>query len=152
MEHIMAHVPHTTYEDESRVIGLVKKLIKSKKIASLPGWEASIKDEKAKKERKKRGEKEAQEAEETAKELGVWDEFYGSGEKGKRGTGKQAKEDSLQALIQRRAADRSTGGFLDALAAKYGAMEDDPLDAPPKRKGKKRAREGEEELPSKRRI
>lgn len=149
IEHIMAHVPHTTYEDEPRVIALVKRLIKSKKITSLPVWEASVKDEKAKKERKKRGEKEAQEAEETAKELGVWDEFYGSGEKGKRGSSKQAKEDTLQALIQKRAANRSAGSFLDALAAKYGALDEDPMDAPPKRKGKKRTRDDEEDIPVK---
>ena len=29
LEHIMAHIPHSTYDDEPRIISLVKKLIKS---------------------------------------------------------------------------------------------------------------------------
>jgi DnaJ homolog subfamily C member 9 len=156
IEHIMSHIPHSTYEDEPRIITVVKKLIKSKAVASLPKWEADVKDEKAKKARKKRGQQEAVEAEETAKELGVWDEFYGSGSKGKRGGGGGKKKDqddtaNLQALIRKRAADRSTGSFLDNLAAKYGVLED-PMDEdePPapkaKSKGrKKRSREEEED-------
>lgn len=145
LEHIMAHIPHSTYDDEPRIISLVKKLIKSKTIKSLPKWEADIKDEKAKKARKKRGEQEAVEAEGAAKELGVWDEFYGSGSKGKRGAGKKGKgaEDetaNLQAVIQKRAASRNTGSFLDNLAAKYGVLDEDPMGmdmgAAPPRKGK----------------
>ena len=154
IEHIMSHIPHSTYEDEPRIINVVKKLIKSKTIASLPKWEADVKDEKAKKTRKKRGQQEAVEAEEAAKELGVWDEFYGSGSKGKRGGGGGKKKDqddtaNLQALIQKRATNRNTGSFLDNLASKYGALEDpmDELPAPKaKSKGrKKRSREEEED-------
>lgn len=142
----MAHIPHSNYEDEPRIIALVKKLIKSKTIESLPKWEADLKNEKAKKARKKLGEQEAVEAEGAAKELGVWDEFYGSGTKGKRGSGKKGKKDAgddtanLQAVIQRKAASRNTGSFLDNLAAKYGVLDEDPLamdlDASPARKGK----------------
>lgn len=36
IEHIMSHIPHSTYEDEPRIINVVKKLVKSKTIASLP--------------------------------------------------------------------------------------------------------------------
>ncbi|PVF92800.1 DnaJ-domain-containing protein [Serendipita vermifera] len=164
IEHIMAHIPHSTYDDEPRIIKLVKKLIKSKVITSLPQWEADLKDEKAKQARKKQGEQEAAEAEETAKELGVWDEFYGSGAKGKRGSSKKSKGDdtsNLQALIQKRAANRSTGSFLDNLAAKYGVLDDDPMEVDSgratKSKGgkgrKKRSREEdeEEEISSKKR-
>jgi DnaJ homolog subfamily C member 9 len=149
----MSHIPHSTYEDEPRIITVVKKLIKSKAITSLPKWEADVKDEKAKKARKKRGQQEAVEAEETAKELGVWDEFYGSGSKGKRGGSKKKDQDdtaNLQALIQKRAANRGTGSFLDNLAAKYGALED-PMDedeapkAKSKGRRKKRSREEEED-------
>lgn len=145
IEHIMAHIPHSTYEDEPRILALVKKLIKSKKVASLPKWESDIKDERAKKVRKKKGQQEAVEAEEAAKDLGVWDEFYGSGSKGKRGAKKKGEDDTanLQALIQKRAANRSTGSFLDNLAAKYGAIEEEEE---PKGKGrKKRSREEDEE-------
>ncbi|KAG8856702.1 hypothetical protein FRB91_000407 [Serendipita sp. 411] len=92
IEYIMAHIPHSMYEDEPRIISIVKKLIKSKKITSLPKWEADLKDEKAKKQRKKQGEAEAKEAEETAKEMGVWDEFYGSAKgKGKSGKGRKKR-------------------------------------------------------------
>jgi DnaJ homolog subfamily C member 9 len=163
IEHIMAHIPFSTYEDEPRIIPIVQSLIKSKEISSTPSWQKQVKDEKAKKARKKRGEVEAVEAEEAAKELGVWDEFYGSGKKGKR-KGKAPTKDkegeegdgALKALIQKRQTTR--GSFLDNLAAKYGAMEDDEKtdmdDAPKKKKGpakgkgKKRARaeEGEEDM------
>lgn len=154
IEHIMSHIPHSIYEDEPRIIAIVKKLIKSKIVTSLPKWESDVKDERAKKARKKRGQQEAVEAEETAKELGVWDEFYGSGSKGKRGGGKKKGQDdtaNLQALIQKRAANRSTGSFLDNLAAKYGSLED-PMDEEelpaPKAKSKgrnKRSREEEDD-------
>ena len=168
IEHIMAHIPFSTYEDESRIISIVQSLIKAKEISSTPTWKKQVKDEKAKKARKKRGEAEAAQAEEAAKDLGVWDEFYGSGQKGKRKAKAptKAKEEgpeadgALKALIQKRQTTR--GSFLDNLAAKYGAMEDDgELDmddgqkkkkGAAKGKGKKRTRaeEGEEdvEMPS----
>ena len=156
----MAHIPFSTYEDEPRVISIVQSLIKSKVISSTPIWEKQVKDEKAKRARKKRGEAEAAQAEEAAKDLGVWDEFYGSGQKGKRKgkTSTKAKEDdgALKALIQKRQTTR--GSFLDNLAAKYGAMEDDEVmdmgderkkkKGAAKGKGKKRSRaeEGEEDV------
>ena len=80
-------------------------------------------------------------AEEMAKEIGVWDEFYGSGKTGKRkakgACGKKADDGAeddvsgLQALIQSR--QKARMGALDALAEKYAA---------PQPKGKKRAAEG----------
>src|SRR5258708_25286355 len=75
IEHIMAHIPFSTYEDERRIVSIVQSLIKAKEISSTPTWQKQVKDEKAKKVRKKRGEAEAAEAEEAAKDLGVWDEF-----------------------------------------------------------------------------
>ena len=77
-----------------------------------------------------------------AKELGVWDEFYGSGNEGKRrGKGKGKSTDAregdvdgeaaLKALIQSR--QKKLGGFFEGLAAKYG----DPQES--KSRGKKRA-------------
>ena len=157
IEHIMAHIPFSTYEDEPRIVSIVQSLIKSKEISSTPTWQKQVKDEKAKKVRKKRGEAEAAEAEEAAKDLGVWDEFYGSGQKGKRKgkapTKNKEEDGALQALIQKRQATR--GSFLDNLAAKYGAMEDneemDMGDGQKKKKGtakgkgKKRTRPEEDE-------
>jgi DnaJ family protein C protein 9 len=70
--------------------------------------------------------------------MGVWDEFYGSGKKGKRvgddkenkkGKGGKGKaeaegEDALAALILRRQKERAGGAsVLDAIAAKYAAKE-----------------------------
>jgi DnaJ family protein C protein 9 len=105
---------------------------------------------KARATRKKKGEKEAKEAEGMAKELGVWDEFYGSGKEGKRrGKGKEKKKDdgeedadgeaALKALIQGR--QKKMGGFFDSLAAKYATEPE----AKGKGKGKKRARSPQEE-------
>ena len=81
---MMNHIPHSTHDDEARFIVLVSKLIQEDTLPLLPEWESSTKDEKAKLVRKKQGQKEAKEAEELAKELGVWDEFYGTGKAGAR--------------------------------------------------------------------
>ena len=158
IEHIMAHIPFSTYGDEPRIISIVQSLIEAKEISSTPTWKKQLKDEKAKKVRKKRGEVEAAEAEAAAKELGVWDEFYGSGQKGKRKgkaptKHKEGEDGALKALIQKRQTTR--GSFLDNLAAKYGAMEDDEeMDmgegqkkkkGAAKGKGKKRTRPEEDE-------
>ena len=95
---IMQHIPHSTFDDEARFIVAISDLIARGELPSKKTWEKSIKDEKAKLVRKKQGEKEAAEAEALAKELGVWDEFYGSGKpsakkaKGK-GKGKAKKEE-----------------------------------------------------------
>ena len=136
----MEHIPHSTFDDEARFIVAISGLIKKGDLPSLKTWEKSIKDEKAKLVRKKQGEKEAAEAEELAKELGVWDEFYGSGKatakkpKGK-GKGKKAEEEeedtaALQALILKKR--KNMDSFFDSLAAKYSEPE------PPKGKGKKK--------------
>lgn len=144
---IMTFIPHSTIEDEARFIVILSDLISKGELPTLPQWESSIKDEKSKLVRKKQGEKEAREAEKMAKELGVWDEFYGSGKVGDRkGKGKGAakekgKEDedegdhsALQALILKKRA-KNMDGFFDSLAAKYAEPEPSS-----KSKGKKRAK------------
>ncbi len=132
----MEHIPHSTFDDEARFIVIISDLIKKGDLPSLKTWERSIKDEKAKLVRKKQGEKEAAEAEELAKELGVWDEFYGSGKpsskrttKGKGKAKAAAKDDeedeedtsALQALILKKR--KNMDGFFDSLAAKYAEPE-----------------------------
>lgn len=143
---IMNHIPHSTYEDEPRLIGIIASLIDDGKLKRLKKWESSVKDEKAKLVRRKQGENEAAEAEELAKELGVWDEFYGSGnstqKKGK-GKGKKAAESAggddeedysaLQAMML--AKKKKSEGFFDSLAAKYAEPE-----TKGRAKGKKRGR------------
>ncbi|TCD69707.1 hypothetical protein EIP91_006474 [Steccherinum ochraceum] len=158
IEGIMQHIPHSTFDDEARFIVIISDLIKKGELKPLKTWEKSIKDEKAKLVRKKQAEKEAGEAEELAKELGVWDEFYGSGKAGPRkakGKGKAKAQDTeeddlaaLQAVILKRKQGRE--GILDGLMAKYAnAEEDKPSKS--KGRGKKRAKaeddEGEEEVP-----
>lgn len=141
----MNHIPHSEHDDEARFIVLISDLIRKGELPSLPTWESSVEDEKAKLVRKKQSQKEAKEAEEMAKELGVWEEFYGSGKpsvrkgKGKgrgkgKGKGKQQDEEedeeedhsALQALILKK--KKNMDGFFDSLAAKY---------AEPQTKGKK---------------
>ncbi|THU89509.1 DnaJ-domain-containing protein [Dendrothele bispora CBS 962.96] len=152
---IMTMVPHSTHEDEARFIVIISDLISKGELKSLPGWETTIKDEKARLVRKKQGEKEAKEAEALAKELGVWDEFYGSGKSGQRkskGKGKASSKDNpdeedvsaLQALILKKK-EKNMDSFFDGLAAKYA----EPTS---KSRGKKRGKptDDDDELPSKR--
>lgn len=134
----MTYIPHSTHDDETRFIVLITDLISKGELNSSPVWESSTKDEKSRLVRKKQGEKEAKEAEKLAKELGVWDEFYGTGKAGARkGKGKKnehadAEEDhsALQALILTKR--KNMDGFFDNLAAKYAE--------PAKGKGKKRSK------------
>ena len=150
----MSFVPHSTHDDESRFIVIISDLIENDQLTATPAWLSSSKDEKAKLGRRKRGEKEAKEAEIAAKDLGVWDEFYGSGkkterkEKGKRkdNAGAEADEDhsALQALIMRKK-EKNMDSFFDGLAAKYS--ESAPKDSSRSR-GKKRANV-EDDRPSK---
>ncbi|KAI0637034.1 DnaJ-domain-containing protein [Trametes polyzona] len=151
IEVIMTHIPHSTHDDEGRFIMIVTDLIKKGELPSLPKWESSTKDEKAKLVRKKQADKEAKEAEALAKELGVWDEFFGSGKPGARktkgkGKGKQqAGEDeedtsALQALILNKR--KNMDSFFDNLAAKYADAEPAPKAG---KKGKKRGKAVEEE-------
>ncbi|KAF9246533.1 hypothetical protein BU15DRAFT_40052 [Melanogaster broomeanus] len=132
---IMKHIPHSTTVDEPRFLHTISNLIAEGELPDLPLWQSTSKDEKAKLVRKKQADKEAKEAEVLAKELGVWDEFYGSGKvgarKGKGGKGKEKKDgdddededvSALQALILQR--QKARDGFLDGLAAKYIDMEE----------------------------
>ncbi|KAA1471186.1 DnaJ-domain-containing protein [Dentipellis sp. KUC8613] len=155
IDEIMKHIPHSTHDDEARFIVLISKLIRDGELPSRPTWESSIKDEKAKLVRKKQADKEAKEAEDLARELGVWDEFYGSGKAGPRkgkGKGKAKKDEedegdvsALQALILKK--QKKAGGFLDSLAAKYAEPK-------PRGKGKRKSKDEEveeaEEPPKKR--
>lgn len=148
---IMTHMPHSTHEDEARFIVLISDLITEDALPILDTWQTSVKDEKAKLVRQKQGQKEAQEAEKLAKELGVWDEFYGSGNQGERkgkGKGKKKEADDdeddedhsvLQALILKKK-QKNMNNFFDSLAAKYSEPQ-------PEGKGRKRGRvvEAEEE-------
>jgi hypothetical protein len=100
----------------------------------------------------KEEEEEGGEAEKAAKELGVWEEFFGDGKKGERkgkGKGKDKgkkepeEEDtsSLQALIKRNAAKRAgqATSFLDNLASKYAEPSSFKSKAGAKGKGKGKA-------------
>ena len=147
---MMSFIPHSTHDDESRFIAIISDLIEKGQLSATPTWLLSSKDEKAKLGRRKQGEKEAKEAEMAAKELGVWDEFYGSGkktnkkEKGKRtadAAGAEADEDhsALQALIMRKK-EKNMDTFFDGLAAKYSE---------PARKGKKRGNDTGDDKSSK---
>ncbi|KAG2349921.1 DnaJ-domain-containing protein [Suillus weaverae] len=156
-DEIMKHIPHSTIDDEPRFVVALSKLVQAGDLPSLPQWASSSKDEKAKLVRKKQSNKEAKEAEELAKELGVWDEFYGSGKTGARkakGKAKKSADDddeedtsALQALILKRQKNRH--GFLDDLAAKYSNLEESSRKKGGRgRKRKKDADESEAEAES----
>jgi len=140
---IMKCIPHSTADDEPRFIHTLSVLIAEDKLPDLPLWRSTSADEKAKLVRKKQAEKEAGEAEELAKELGVWDEFYGSGKVGARKGKEKEKDDAgdedvsaLQALILQR--QKARNGFLDNLAAKYMDMGEEETSRKSSAKGKKR--------------
>ncbi|KAF5373582.1 hypothetical protein D9758_000579 [Tetrapyrgos nigripes] len=145
---IMTLIPHSTHDDEARFIVVLSDLISKGELESLPQWQSTINDEKARLVRKKQGEKEAEEAEQLAKDLGVWDEFFGSGKTSQRkGKGKsKAKEDAgedeedvsaLQALILKKK-QKNMDSFFDGLAAKYA-------EPAPRAKGKKRGKPSEDD-------
>lgn len=82
---ILSHVPHSTsLSDETRFVNLIDAAIASSSVPLLPEWTRTSRDGAARTKREKEERKESKLAEEAAKELGVWDEFYGAGEKGAR--------------------------------------------------------------------
>ncbi|KAL5636654.1 hypothetical protein ACGC1H_000569 [Rhizoctonia solani] len=158
IDHIMGEIMHSTYEDEVRFVAVINEMIDNEELQTLDNWKAEAKNKQAQNARRKRGEKEAKEAEETARELGVWDEFYGSGKVGKRkgkGKGKSQTEDddnsALKALIQSKA--QKLDGFLDRLAEKYASPS---TSVPKKSTTRKRPAPddevGDDEKPAKRRT
>lgn len=155
IEGILSEIPHSTVDDEARFIAILTPLVASKELPSFRQWDKDIKDTKGKEKRKKKADKEAEQAEQHAKDLGVWDEFYGTGKEGKRKTkGKgKAKEDdavdetALQAIILRRAEKR--GNIFDGLLAKYGGgdgVEEDMEELPKTKKKRKGKAEEEEDM------
>ncbi|WVQ79710.1 hypothetical protein IAT38_001810 [Cryptococcus sp. DSM 104549] len=144
---ILSYIPHSSYTDEARFMELINGLIKSGDLEATPKWTKTSTDEKARAKRAKAGERAAKEAEKAAKELGVWEEFYGSGEKGKRvgdekKGGKDAGEGSLQALILKRQRERESG--FDAMEEKYRRIEEEARAKKKAKKGKGKKQEGEE--------
>lgn len=132
---ILEHIPHATHDDEPRLVKAINDLIAQGSLEQTKKWASTSNDKAAKLKRAKAAASQAKEAEAAAKELGVWDEFYGSGKKGKRNGDKD--ESGLQALILKRQQDRS--GALDALADKYAKLEEKA-----KGKGKNKKRKSEQ--------
>ncbi|KXN89271.1 hypothetical protein AN958_06025 [Leucoagaricus sp. SymC.cos] len=74
---ILNHIPHSTTDDETRLIVTITKLIKKGELPKMKEWDRSTKDEKARLIRQKESQKEAKEAEALAIEMGVWDDLEG---------------------------------------------------------------------------
>ncbi|KAK2061474.1 DnaJ domain-containing protein [Colletotrichum caudatum] len=126
-------------EDDERFRKIIDEAIANEDVPRFKRYTVESRLSKAARVKAAKGE--AQEAEEYAKELGVHDKLFGDKKtKGKK-KAKDAGEDDLAALIKSNQQKRA--GFLDDLAAKYGATSQS-------RKGKKRAveEEQEEEEPS----
>ena len=149
----MAHIPHSTFDDEPRLIVAISDLIKHGNLPSLPQWESSSKDEKAKLVRKKQAAREAVEAEALAKELGVHDEFFGSGKKGPRkgkgkGKGKEKPDEEdtsgLQALILKKR--KNAESLFDNIVAKYAQADPAAKGSKKDKKRDKAVGEDEDEL------
>ena len=146
----MTHIPHSTHEDEGRFIVLISDLISKRHLPTSLVWESSVKDEKARLVRKKQGETEAQEAEQLARELGVWDEFYGGGKESERrskGKGRSEKDEedtsALQALILKK--KKNMDNFFDSLAEKYSEPESKSRVRNGKNKKRRKATEEDDE-------
>ncbi|OXG76487.1 DNAJ domain-containing protein [Cryptococcus neoformans Gb118] len=142
---ILSYIPHSSHTDESRFITLINSLIADGELESTPKWKKTSTDEKARAKRAKAGEKAAKEAEKAAKELGVWDEFYGSGKKGKRQSDKNKEEEggegALQALILKRQRERESA--FDAMEEKYRRLEEESRAKKKAKKGKGTKKETE---------
>ncbi|WYZ37853.1 hypothetical protein EsH8_II_001359 [Colletotrichum jinshuiense] len=121
-------------EDDERFRKIIDEAIASEDVQAFKRYTKESKLSKAARVKAAKGE--AKEAEEYAKELGVHDKLFGTDKKTKgKKKGKDSGEDDLAALIKSNQQKRA--GFLDDLAAKYGA------NSQPK-KGKKRVVEEEE--------
>lgn len=81
---IMERVPHSTHADEARFVQALDGQIADGALHATKAWRASSRDAGAAAKRRAKQDKEAAAAEKQAKELGVWDEFFGDGKKGKR--------------------------------------------------------------------
>ncbi|KAJ1017742.1 hypothetical protein NDA16_005061 [Ustilago loliicola] len=155
LEGIFERVPCCEFlADENRFVTIIDEAIKEGDIKETPKWKRSKKDESGRKALRQKAEGEAAEAEKLAKELGVWDDLFGSGKgKGKPAKGSKAKADGkdgtkgkgskskakaddddelagLAALIQRKNQNRGTQ-FDDMIArmeAKAGVQGQGPTD------------------------
>ncbi len=164
LPHIVESIPHSQVSDEPRFITSFNDMIKSGKLESTKKWTTTSTDEKARAKRVKAADRAAMEAEKAAKELGLWDDFYGSGEKGGKkgdgmgrgkGKGKEnegegegvgGREDGLAGIIAKRQREREGG--LSALEEKYRRMEEEERErkrAKGKGKGKRGKQDVEEE-------
>lgn len=78
--------------------------------------------------------------------MGVWDEFYGSGKKGKRQSDKNKEEEggegALHALILKRQRERENA--FDAMEEKYRRLEEESRAKKKAKKGKGTKKETEE--------
>lgn len=144
---IFDHVPCCEFlADEKRFIEIIDEAIKAGEIEETKEWKRSTK-EAGRKALREKAKGEAKEAEELAKELGVWDDLFGSGKgKGKpakaangakngKGSKSQAEADDqdddlggLAALIQRKNQNRASqfDDMIAKLEAKAGNKEKRP--------------------------
>lgn len=79
LDEILANVMCATTADVPRLVALVNGAIAARELKATGLWRSSSTDEAAAKKRAAGDRAEAAEAEAHARELGVWDEFYGSG-------------------------------------------------------------------------
>lgn len=123
LNYMFNHVPFMTVESEPRIIEVVKTMIAN---GEVPEYKALTEEPKAKRDRRhKKYAREAKMAEKAKQEI--------------------TENNSLEQMIMKRQAERSNGfgSFLDRLAEKYGAgdeEEDDSEPYEPKEKAKRKPR------------
>ncbi len=155
---IFDHVPCCEFlADEERFIKIIDAAIKDGELKETPKWKKSKKDDAGRKALRQKAKGEAAEAEKLAKELGVWDDLFGSGKgkgkpakaagstngaaasgkvKGSKSTKAKAGDDGdddlggLAALIQRKNQNRASqfDDMIAKLEAKAGVKEKRPSD------------------------
>ncbi|GAC94909.1 hypothetical protein PHSY_002482 [Pseudozyma hubeiensis SY62] len=156
---IFEHVPCSEFlADEDRFVRIIDDAIEAGEIKATATWKRTKKDEAGRKALRQKAQGEAAEAEKLAKELGVWDDLFGSGKgKGKPARGSKASADSkngskggkaskskskaddagddddlagLAALIQRKNQNRVSqfDDMIAKLEAKAGVKEKRPSD------------------------
>lgn len=154
---IFDHVPCCEFlADEMRFIGIIDAAIKDGEVKELAKWKKSKKDDAGRKALRQKAKGEAAEADKLAKELGVWDDLFGSGKgkgkpakaagskngaasamgKGSKSTKAKASDDGdddldgLAALIQRKNQNRASqfDDMIAKLEAKAGVKEKRPSD------------------------
>jgi DnaJ family protein C protein 9 len=108
---ILDQIPHSTTADEARFIEIVNAAVASGELPKFQEWnKTTVKEYTAgRKKRVAKEKKEAIEAEQAARDLGVWEEFYGDGAQARK-KGKDSRDDEAEEVEAESAEQRKRNG------------------------------------------